>query len=164
MRIGTPLLTCRSTTACGESTTRESISTPRFIGPGCMISVSGCKSRRAFDREAVGEGEFVEAGDEGAGTALALEAQESHDVGPGQRLVEVVHDGDRPRGHVIGQQRARRAQADLGAQGRVGRDVAARDPAVTDVADDEDPQSRRTTPLRDSRPVVSWRSSGPGGW
>ena len=33
------------------------------------------------------------------------------------------------------------AQADLGAEGRVGRDVAARDAAVADVADDQDLQS-----------------------
>jgi hypothetical protein len=37
MRIGTPLLTWRSMTAAGESATAESISTPRFIGPGCMM-------------------------------------------------------------------------------------------------------------------------------
>ena len=41
MRTGTPLVTWRSMTAAGRSATRESISTPRLIGPGCMTIVVG---------------------------------------------------------------------------------------------------------------------------
>src|SRR5690606_11021895 len=36
MRTATPISTCASMTLCGPSAMSEAISTPRFIGPGCM--------------------------------------------------------------------------------------------------------------------------------
>src|SRR5688572_32314190 len=45
MRTATPLETCRRMTDCGPSATAESISTPRFIGPGCMTMASGLARR-----------------------------------------------------------------------------------------------------------------------
>ena len=72
-----------------------------------------------------------------------LESEEAHDVGPRERLVEVVDHRDRPGRHVVGQQRARGTESYLGAEGGVGRDVAARDPTVADVADDQDLADRR---------------------
>ena len=41
MRTATPISTCsRMTLRPKSSATTESISTPRFIGPGCMINAS----------------------------------------------------------------------------------------------------------------------------
>ena len=106
-----------------------------------MISASGL-SRRA--RSTVSPWVKVNSsrlGDEGAGAALALEAQQTDDVGPLERLVEVVDDRDGPGRHVVGQQRPRRAEANLGPERGVGRDVTARDATVADVADDQDAQT-----------------------
>ena len=41
MRTATPISTCSRMSDCAPSATSESISTPRFIGPGCMTSASG---------------------------------------------------------------------------------------------------------------------------
>ena len=40
MRTATPISTCSWMTLCGPSAISEAISTPRFIGPGCMTSAS----------------------------------------------------------------------------------------------------------------------------
>src|SRR5690606_31269503 len=46
MRTATPISTCsRISDREMSSATSESISTPRFIGPGCMISASGLAAR-----------------------------------------------------------------------------------------------------------------------
>jgi hypothetical protein len=44
MRTAIPKVTCGRITACGPSATSESISTPRFIGPGCITMASGLAS------------------------------------------------------------------------------------------------------------------------
>src|SRR5690606_33873361 len=41
MRTATPISTCSVMTDCGPSAMAGSISTPRFIGPGCMTSAPG---------------------------------------------------------------------------------------------------------------------------
>ncbi len=41
MRTATPLRTWSITRVWGRSATSPAISTPRFIGPGCMITASG---------------------------------------------------------------------------------------------------------------------------
>ena len=41
IRTATPISTCSRITDCAPSATMESISTPRFIGPGCITSASG---------------------------------------------------------------------------------------------------------------------------
>jgi hypothetical protein len=40
MRTAMPKVTCGRITECGPSATVESISTPRFIGPGCITMAS----------------------------------------------------------------------------------------------------------------------------
>src|SRR5256885_514046 len=47
IRTATPLVTCVSMTDCADRATRGSISTPSFIGPGCMTTAPGlaCASR-----------------------------------------------------------------------------------------------------------------------
>src|SRR5439155_22411547 len=48
MRTATPFVTCARMTLCDPSATRESISTPRFMGPGCMmVSSRGARSSRS---------------------------------------------------------------------------------------------------------------------
>ena len=44
MRTETPLSTCWVMTDCALSAAMEAISTPRFIGPGCMTSAFGLAS------------------------------------------------------------------------------------------------------------------------
>jgi cytochrome c biogenesis protein CcmG/thiol:disulfide interchange protein DsbE len=44
MRTAMPKVTCGKMTLCAPSATRESISTPRLIGPGCMTMASGLAS------------------------------------------------------------------------------------------------------------------------
>ena len=44
MRTAMPKVTCGRMTEWGPSATEESISTPRFIGPGCMTIASGAAS------------------------------------------------------------------------------------------------------------------------
>ena len=41
MRTAIPKVTCGRITLCAPSATRESISTPRLMGPGCMTMASG---------------------------------------------------------------------------------------------------------------------------
>src|SRR5262249_15618475 len=41
MRTATPISTCSRISEWAPSATSESISTPRFIGPGCITSASG---------------------------------------------------------------------------------------------------------------------------
>ena len=41
IRTATPISTCSRISDCAPSATIESISTPRFIGPGCITSASG---------------------------------------------------------------------------------------------------------------------------
>ena len=41
MRTATPISTCSRISDCAPSATMESISTPRFIGPGCITSAPG---------------------------------------------------------------------------------------------------------------------------
>ena len=44
MRTAMPKVTCGKITDCLPSATLESISTPRFIGPGCNTMASGLAS------------------------------------------------------------------------------------------------------------------------
>src|SRR4029079_5520776 len=47
MRTAMPKVTCGRITECGPSATDESISTPRFIGPGCM-TIASLRARESF--------------------------------------------------------------------------------------------------------------------
>ncbi len=56
MRMATPLVTCSRITDCEPSATRESISTPRFIGPGCITTARSDGELQTLR----GEGEEIE--------------------------------------------------------------------------------------------------------
>ena len=47
MRTAMPNVTCDRITECAPSATQESISMPRFIGPGCITIASG-RARASF--------------------------------------------------------------------------------------------------------------------
>src|SRR5207248_6472584 len=50
IRTAMPFVTCSVITLCGRSATSDAISTPRFIGPGCMIiAPSGSAATRSRD-------------------------------------------------------------------------------------------------------------------
>src|SRR5206468_6709328 len=50
IRTAMPFVTCSVITDCGRSATSDAISTPRFIGPGCMIiACSGSAATRSRD-------------------------------------------------------------------------------------------------------------------
>ena len=53
MRTTRPLRTWRSTSDSGESATAASISTPRFIGPGCMTFWPGLRRSGVTPQRAV---------------------------------------------------------------------------------------------------------------
>ena len=112
---------------------------PRFIGPGCMtIAWSGsCGHPGAV--EAVAAGVLAGAGEERGVHPLALHPQHHHHVALGEHGVEVVRRRARPGVDADRQQRRRRDQGDLGAEGVQQQHVGAGDPAVQHVADDRDP-------------------------
>ena len=121
---------------------------PRFIGPGCITSVSGL-SRAA--RSAVSPQRAEYSRSVGNRTSapwpmsLELDAQQIHDVDVGQHIVEVVRHGDRPAVEPRRHQRGRTDERDVATEGAERGDVAARDARVRDVADDRDatPVERR---------------------
>ena len=58
MRTAMPLVTCSRMTERPESASSESISTPRLIGPGCMISTCGDETSTPAVRQAVERVEY----------------------------------------------------------------------------------------------------------
>jgi hypothetical protein len=53
IRTAMPNVTCGRITLRSPSATADSISTPRFIGPGCMTIASGFGQRQLFAGQAV---------------------------------------------------------------------------------------------------------------
>ena len=87
IRTATPLATWSRITEYGPSATSEAISTPRFIGPGCMIITSGL----AQLQPRLGHPEHVEVlaqrREVRALHALELNPQQHDDVGVAHRFV-----------------------------------------------------------------------------
>ena len=77
--------------------------------------------------------------EEAAVHPLGLHAQHQHRVGGRQLGVQIVGHRHRPVGDPDRQQRGRRDQHHLGAEGGQQHDVGPGDPAVQDVADDDHP-------------------------
>ena len=75
---------------------------------------------------------------EAAVHSLGLHPQHQHRIGGGQLGVQIVRDAHRPVRDPDRQQRRRRHQHHLSAQGGQQHDVGTGDPAVQDVADDDD--------------------------
>ena len=90
-----PSRPARGSALCASSATAESISTPRFIGPGCMTSASGLAQRELLGVEAEEAEIFADAtGTKRAVHALALQAQHHDDVGAGEPVAHVGEDLD----------------------------------------------------------------------
>jgi hypothetical protein len=141
MRTATPLVTWSRITECGPSATSLSISTPRFMGPGCRMSRSrGARStrsrvtpkKRLYSRRLGMKPPCMR-----SSCRLSTLSTSAHSMASSMRLNTCT-----PRSpDLTGQQRARPAHADLGAQLRQPPDVGARHPRVQHVADDAHAQA-----------------------
>ena len=81
-------------TLCRPSATSLSISTPRLIGPGCMIRQSGFKNfARSFVRPNRRD-VFAKSREIFFALPLVLDPQQIHDIGLGEDVVDVVRNGD----------------------------------------------------------------------
>jgi hypothetical protein len=99
------------------------------------------EQRRSTLGQPVGCGELCERGDERPASALRLQPKERDDVRLAQCVVKILGDVHVPAVRVAGQQCPRRAQGDARTEFAVAEDLAACDPRVSDVADDQDPES-----------------------
>ena len=86
MRTATPISTWSRMTLREWSAMVEAISTPRFMGPGCMIERVGLGARELLVVEAEEVEVFARRGHVGALHALALQAQHHDDVDAFERL------------------------------------------------------------------------------
>ncbi len=118
MRTATPIATCSVIADCGPSATSESISTPRFIGPGCMTSAPGLARFQPFRGQAVAHPVFARGGDIAARHPLVLDTQHHDDVGILNRFVEIGEGGHEHPLDPLGHQRRGRADPHLGRQAR----------------------------------------------
>ena len=118
---------------------REAISTPRFIGPGCMTITSGLRAREPLARHAEHAKYSRSDGMSAPPMPLELHAQHHDDVGAVDRLVDVGRRPSRPVARcragtsVGGPQTATSAPSFVSSQ-MFDRDHA----AVQHVADDGD--------------------------
>ena len=82
MRTATPIETCSSTRVRPMlSAITESISTPRFMGPGCMTLASGSCAVELFAGESIAVEVLARRRHQSLPHALDLEAQNHDDVG-----------------------------------------------------------------------------------
>jgi len=81
MRNRDAVVTCWRITDCGPSATSLVISTPRFIGPGCITIASGCACRRFSRLTPQSRLERIAVRRVRLRHALALDAQRHHHVG-----------------------------------------------------------------------------------
>ena len=90
---------------CGPSATSSSISTPRFIGPGCSTTASAAARCRRVSAEPVVDVVVVERRDQAFFHAFALQAQHHHRIDAIERGVEILRDrAAGQRAVVFGQQ------------------------------------------------------------
>ena len=161
---GTPLATWRVTSARGRVGDARvdldaAVHRARVHDQGV-----GAQPRGALGGEPVGGGELGELGTNGPGAALALEPQQRRRRRPQpsassrSSATSTPQDSTRRRAAAC----PGAGHADRRAERGVRRDVAARDPAVAHVADDEDPQAveelgtrSRRRACRGARPSAS---------
>ena len=92
MRTAMPLETCSRITLRSPSASSLSISTPRLIGPGCMMMALGLSHEA---RVLLRPNMLVYSPREGkwpVALALVLDAQKHDDFGVGERRLQVVRD------------------------------------------------------------------------
>ena len=144
----------RSATAAPAATS-GAISTPSFIGPGCMTSASGRAQRQPLAREPVPRRVLAERRQQPRRHPLLLDPQRHDDVGVPQRVVDrrtsrgtgrpAADARERPRLEAA-QERRRAAQPDVGAGGGQRPDVRCARPASGGRRRGSRPSGRRATP------------------
>jgi hypothetical protein len=140
IRTATPFVTCCRTTNAGQLGGIDGHLDASVHGAGMHDERVGLQAGGPRRGEAVQGGVLAKRRDQCVAHALSLHPQQVHHVEVGDQRVEVVADLDRPGVHLGRQQRGRRDERDVGAERRERLHVAARDPAVLDVADDRDVQ------------------------
>ena len=90
IRTAIPFVTCSSITLWGRSATSESISTPRFIGPGCMISAPSGSMADPFVRDTEQPRVLADAREELEALPLPLHAEHVAHVQLRQHALDVV--------------------------------------------------------------------------
>ena len=136
MRTATPLATWLRITEYGPSATSEAISTPRFIGPGCMMMTSGLARRtRSMVIPKIVKYSCSE-GKKWPCIRSSWDAQHHDDIGAVHGLI----DGGRcPYTEPVDGRRHHRGWAtdpNVGAKGCQKKQVRAQDAAVQEVTDD----------------------------
>ena len=154
IRTATPLVTCSRMTEFGASATSDAISTPRFIGPGCMMITSGLAS---LTRSGVMPKTVKYSRSDGKNSpcirsswmrSIMMTSAPSR----ARSIDEVTRTPS--RSNPIGHERRRAAHPDLGPQLRQQQHVRPQHPAVQHVADDRDLQPRDPPlPLADGERV-----------
>ena len=134
MRIATPFVTWLRITLCGPSATSESISTPRFIGPGCRMSTSRVDALEPLARDAKHAIVFAQRRDVAGRHALELQPQHVERLRPLDRRLDPVEDRHAELRDRVRQQRARAADGDFRAHLLQAPDVRPRDARVQHVA------------------------------
>ena len=130
MRTATPISTCSLITLrTGSSATALSISTPRFIGPGCITSASGLAWASLRGIQPVEAEELAGAGHQPARHPLALQPQHHHHVGAGEARCHVGERRDAEPRDLGRHQRRRADHAHPGAHRGQQVDVGAGDAA-----------------------------------
>ena len=132
----------------GRSATSAAISTPRFIGPGC-ITMRRRGATGSLPRQPEGRGVLPE-GRKKRPLPLVLGSGGCRHVDLGQHASMSCETVDRPALERRGSNCRWRDQSHLGAESGERKDVRARDPAVADITDDA-----RTLRPADPLPVVS---------
>ncbi len=148
MRTARPLVTWSRMTLWAPSASSLSISTPRLIGPGCMIRQSGFSR---FPRSFVSPNSRMYSPRPGKvflPLPLVLDAKEVNDVGRLQDFIDVVRNGDAQFFKLAGHQRARPDQGHARTELEQREDIGPRDAAKKDVANDRDLQAGDRALLR----------------
>ena len=88
IRIATPFVTWSVMTDWAPAATSGAISTPSFIGPGCITSAPGLRDRQSRGGQPVACRVLAQRRQQPGRHPLALDAQRHDDVGVAQRLVD----------------------------------------------------------------------------
>ena len=169
IRTATPLVTWSVITDWAPAATSAAISTPSFIGPGCMTRAPGRASARRSRGQPVAGRVFAQRRQQPGRHPLALDPQRHDDVGVAQRLVDRGRDVEAPAGRrspagprlEAAEQRRRAAQPQVGAGRGQRPDVGARHARMEQVAEDHDLAARPATRRAGARASCTGRA-GPG--
>ena len=143
MRTAMPNVTCGRMTDCLPSATAESISTPRFIGPGCRTIASCFAKRKFFLCQPIILEIFLRAGKTGAKHALILQTQHHEHIHIFQSRSSYRDKHARPRRSTLAGSRVFGAMTRTSGTPERGKrmNLRARHPRVQNIADYGNPQA-----------------------